>query len=241
VAGREERLAAIAVEPVVGNMGLVPAQPGFLEGLAARARRWGALLIFDEVITWPRFGLGGAQGALALKPDLTALGKVLGGGFPLAAFGGRADVMAALAPEGSAFTGGTFSGNPFCVALGLRTLDLLESDPAVLERIAARADELAAGLRAVAREREPACSISSLAGMVDVKFLDRPPRDYDEAARADRALFARYYHAMRARGILLAPSSNELMFLSSEHGAPEIERTLTAFAAALDGLAEARA
>jgi glutamate-1-semialdehyde 2,1-aminomutase len=231
--GREERLAAIAVEPVVGNMGLVRAEPGFLEGLFALARRQGALVIFDEVITWPRFGLGGAQGALGLRPDLTALGKVLGGGFPLAAFGGRADVMAALAPEGAAFTGGTFSGNPFSVALGLRTLDLLEADPLLLDRIDRRAEELASGMRTLLRERNLDYTVSRLGGMVDVKFLSRAPRDYDEASRADRALFARYYHAMRARGVLLAPSPNELMFLSSEHGAPEIERTLAAFAATL--------
>ena len=235
--GREDRLAAVAVEPVVGNMGLVRAEPGFLEGLFARARRHGALVIFDEVITWPRVGLGGAQGVLGLRPDLTALGKVLGGGFPLAAFGGRADVMAALAPEGGAFTGGTFSGNPFSVALGLRTLDLLEADPPLLDRIDRRAEELASGMRAHLRERNLDYTVSRLGGMVDMKFLSRAPRDYDEASRADRALFARYYHAMRARGVLLAPSPNELMFLSSEHGAPEIESTLSAFAATLAEIA----
>ena len=237
--GREPALAAIAVEPVVGNMGLVRAQPGFLEGLFGLARRHGALVIFDEVITWPRFGLGGAQGALGLRPDLTALGKVLGGGFPLAAFGGRADVMAALAPEGAAFTGGTFSGNPFSIALGLRILDLLEDDPAVLERIDRCAETLAQGMRAELQARKLPYTVSRLAGMVDLKFLSRAPRDYDEASRAERGLFARYYHAMRARGVLLAPSSNELMFLSSEHGAREIERSVSAFAAALKEIAHA--
>jgi glutamate-1-semialdehyde 2,1-aminomutase len=214
-------------------MGLVPAQPGFLYELFRRARKHGALVIFDEVITWPRFGLGGAQGALGFAPDLTALGKVLGGGFPLAAFGGRADVMAALAPEGAAFTGGTFSGNPFSVAMGLRTLDLLESDPGLLERIDLRAEELALGMRALLRERALDYAVSRAAGMVDLKFLAQAPRNYEEASRADRARFARYYHAMRSGGVLLAPSPNELMFLSSEHGPLEIERTLHAFAQTL--------
>ncbi|MBD5635784.1 MAG: aminotransferase class III-fold pyridoxal phosphate-dependent enzyme, partial [Candidatus Eremiobacteraeota bacterium] len=118
LAGRESELAAILVEPVVANMGLVEPEPGFLGGLFERARRAGALVIFDEVIAWPRLGLGGAQAVAGHVPDLTALGKVMGGGFPLAAFGGRADVMEALAPGGGAFTGGTFSGNPFSVAMG---------------------------------------------------------------------------------------------------------------------------
>jgi glutamate-1-semialdehyde 2,1-aminomutase len=237
LAGRETSLAAIAVEPAVGNMGLVAAEPGFLEGLFERARRCGALVIFDEVITWPRFGLGGAQGALGLRPDVTALGKVLGGGFPLAAFGGRADVMAALAPEGAAFTGGTFSGNPFCVALGHRLVDLLLRDPDVICRIDGRAAELAAGMRMSLAARGLPYSVSQLGGMVDLKFLPHPPRDYGDATRADKALFARYYHAMRERGILLAPSSNELMFLSSEHGPAEVHATLRAFEGALDVIA----
>jgi glutamate-1-semialdehyde 2,1-aminomutase len=236
LAGREGSLAAIAVEPVVGNMGLVPAEPGFLEGLFERARRHGALVLFDEVITWPRFGLGGAQGALGLRPDLTALGKVLGGGFPLAAFGGRAEVMAALAPDGAAFTGGTFSGNPFCLALGHRLLDLLESDPGAIARIDARAEELAAGMRHVLAASGLRYAVTRLGGMVDLKFLPHAPRDYGEATRADKALFARYYHAMRERGILLAPSSNELMFLSSEHGPAEIDATLRAFDGALEAI-----
>ena len=126
--GRADELALIAVEPIVGNMGLVMPEPGFLEGLIARARAHGALVLFDEVITWLRVGRSGAQGLFGLQPDLTAIGKAMGGGFPLAAFGGRADVMEALAPPGTAFTGGTFSGNPFSVAMGHRVLDLIEND-----------------------------------------------------------------------------------------------------------------
>jgi glutamate-1-semialdehyde 2,1-aminomutase len=234
LAGREADLAAIVVEPVVGNMGLVLPQPGFLEGLFVRARRCGALVIFDEVITWLRLGLGGAQESLSLRPDLTALGKIMGGGFPLAAFGGRSNVMAALAPEGAAFSGGTFSGNPFSVAMGHRVLDAIEGDPYVYARLDARARHLATGLREIFAARGLDFAVTQCASMVDFAF--RPGsavRDYDERARADRRAFAAYYHAMRERGILLAPSSNELMFLSTEHGEREIELTLTAVDASL--------
>jgi len=234
LAGRERQLAAIAVEPIAGNMGLVLPAPGFLDGIFERARRYGALVIFDEVITWLRLGLGGAQVALGYEPDLTALGKVMGGGFPLAAFGGRADVMDALAPAGAAFSGGTFSGNPFSVALGHRVLDLIESDPEMYRRLDARGHRLAAGLRGTLAELGLPYPVTQLASMVDLKFRPGPPpRDYDEAAQADGVAFSAYYHAMRERGVLLAPSQNELMFLSTAHGAAEIDRTLEAAAGAL--------
>jgi glutamate-1-semialdehyde 2,1-aminomutase len=230
-------LAAIAVEPVVGNMGLVRPEPGFVEGLFERAQRHGALVIFDEVITWLRLGLRGAQGAYGWKPDLTAIGKVMGGGFPLAAFGGRADVMAVLAPEGPAFTGGTFSGNPFCIALGHRTLDVIEADPPVYERLDSTARRLAEGIRAIFASLGLPYSVSQLASIVDFKFRAGPPvRNYDEARQADKSLFAAYYHEMRARGILLAPSQNEVMFLSTAHRAAEVDRTLEALEAGLQAL-----
>jgi glutamate-1-semialdehyde 2,1-aminomutase len=233
LAGREDELAAIVVEPIVGNMGLVLPEPGFLDGLFARARRVGALVIFDEVITWLRLGLGGGQERVGMRPDLTALGKIMGGGFPLAAFGGRADVMAALAPTGASFTGGTFSGNPFCVALGHRTLDVVEGDPGLYARLDARARTLADGIRAIFRRRGIPFAVTQEASMVDFAFRPGPPvRNFDERAQADRAAFAAYYHAMRERGVLLAPSPNELMFLSTEHGERELEVTLAACDAA---------
>lgn len=234
VAGHESQLAAIAVEPVVGNMGLVLPEPGFLESVCARARNCGALVIFDEVITWLRLGLGGGQGRAGLRPDLTALGKAMGGGFPLAAFGGRADVMAALSPQGAAFTGGTFSGNPFSIALGHRTLDLIEGDPQLYPRLGAAAERLAAGMRAVFAGHGLPYAVTQLESMVDFAFRPGPPvRDYDERVQADAAAFAAYYHAMRKRGVLLAPSPNELMFLSAAHGEREIDATLEAFDGAL--------
>jgi glutamate-1-semialdehyde 2,1-aminomutase len=235
--GREHELAAIVVEPVVGNMGLVLAEAGFLDGLFARARRYGALVIFDEVITWLRLGLGGGQALTQHEPDLTAIGKAMGGGFPLAAFGGRADVMAALSPEGAAFTGGTFSGHPFAIAMGHRMLDLVEATPDLYARLDAAAVRLAQGLRSIFAARGLRFAVVQLASMVDFAFRPGPPvRNFDERAQADRAAFAAYYHAMRDRGVLLAPSPNELMFLSTEHGAREIDATLEAADASLAAL-----
>lgn len=228
------RLAAILVEPVVGNMGLVEAVPGFLEGLVARARRHGALIVFDEVITWLRLGPAGAQGRLGLSPDLTAVGKVLGGGFPIAAFGGRREIMERLAPDGSVFTGGTHAGNPFCVAVAHRLLDYIEGHPEIYPAMEARARRLAEGLRALFGELGLDYAVVQLESIVDFKFRPGPPtRSYDDQRGVDGAAFAAFYHAMRERGILLAPSSNEVMFLSTEHDEPEIDRSLEAAGAAL--------
>jgi glutamate-1-semialdehyde 2,1-aminomutase len=241
LAGREAELAAIVVEPVVGNMGLVFADEGFLEGLFARARACGALVIFDEVITWLRLGLGGGQEECGLRPDLTTLGKIMGGGFPLAAFGGREDVMEALAPAGASFTGGTFSGNPFCVAIGHRMLDAIEARPRIYHELDAAACELADGFRAVFARLSLPYAVTQKASMVDFKFRPGAPvRNYDEARQSDGAAFAAYYHGMRERGILLAPSPNELMFLSTEHGPRESDRTLDAAERTLRELREKR-
>lgn len=229
-----ERLAAIVVEPIVGNMGLVLPDVGFLEGLIQRAHALGALVIFDEVITWLRLGLSGAQGRLGVTPDLTTIGKILGGGFPLAAFGGRADVMAVLAPDGPCFTGGTHAGNPFAVALGLRTLDWLAAHPEAYVMMDALARRLASGIEASLHALELDYAVLQLESIVDFKFrLGPPTRNYDDAKRADRAAFAAFYHALRERGILLAPSSNEVMFLSTEHRAADIEETIAAIDASL--------
>lgn len=225
------RLAAILVEPVVGNMGLVVPDAGFLEGLQARARANGALLIFDEVITWLRLGLGGAQARAGITPDLTTVGKILGGGFPLAAFGGRADVMAVLAPEGPCFTGGTHAGNPFAVALGLRVLDWLERHAYVYAEMDARAQRLAAGIRGVVAHAGCDFAVVQLESIVDFKFRPGGPnRNYDDARAANRATYAAYYHEMRDRGILLPPSQNEVMFLCTEHSDADVDETIAAIA-----------
>ena len=223
------RLAVICVEPIVGNMGIVQPERGFLEGLRERADARGAILLFDEVITWLRLGLGGAQTRLGVRPDLTTIGKILGGGFPIAAFGGRADVMGALAPDGPCFTGGTHAGNPFAVAMGLRVLDWLEAHPEAYAEMDARARDLANGIREVFARRALFYAVVQCESIVDFKFRPGPPtRDYDDARAADKQLYAAYYHAMRERGILLPPSQNEVMFLSTAHSEVDVRDTLDA-------------
>jgi glutamate-1-semialdehyde 2,1-aminomutase len=231
------RLAAIVVEPICGNMGLVETVPGFLEGLQMRAQRHGALLIFDEIITWLRLGLGGAQARVGVIPDLTTVGKALGAGFPLAAFGGRADVMATLAPDGPCFTGGTHAGMPFACVLGLRVLDTLEREPNLLVETERRARALAGGIRRTLATLDLDYAVLQLESIVDFKFRAGPPtRSYDDQRRDDQGAYAAFYHAMRERGVLLPPSHNEVMFLSTAHGDAEIELTLEAIEASLRAL-----
>ena len=230
-----DEVAAIAVEPIVANMGYVAPQPGFLEGLRERADRCGALLIFDEVITWLRFGLSGAQGRAAVAPDLTALGKIMGGGTPIAAFGGREDVMGVLAPDGAAFTGGTHGGNPFCVGMAHRVLDLLESHPEYYAYLDSLARRLADGIRAIFTERNLPYAVVQRESIVDFKFrAGAANRNYDDALAADKAAYARYYREMLDRGILLPPSQNEVMFVSTAHTEEDVNATLDAIAQSVD-------
>jgi len=231
---RDGELAAILVEPIVANMGYVTPVEGFLEGLRARADRCGALLVFDEVITWLRFGLRGAQGRVATKPDLTAIGKIMGGGAPIAAFGGREEVMRVLAPAGATFTGGTHGGNPFCVGMAHRVLDLLEAHPEYYSQMDALARRLADGIRAVFVQRGLPYAVVQHESIVDFKFrAGAPNRNYDDARAADRNAYAAYYHAMLERGILLPPSQNEVMFLSTAHSEADVDETIAAIAASL--------
>lgn len=230
-------LAAIVVEPIVGNMGYVTPVDGFLEGLRERADRFGALLLFDEVITWLRLGLGGAQARVRVKPDLTTIGKIMGGGFPIAAFGGRADVMAVLAPAGATFTGGTHAGNPFCVGMAHRVIDLLEAHPEYYSQMDVLGKRLAGGLRALFMERDLPYAVVQHESIVDFKFRPGPSnRNYDDALAADKARYARYYHEMRKRKILLPPSQNEVMFVSTAHSQDDVDRTLGAVAQSLDAM-----
>jgi glutamate-1-semialdehyde 2,1-aminomutase len=235
--GRESQLAAILVEPIVGNMGYVTPVCGFLDGLRERTERYGALLIFDEVITWLRFGLRGAQGRLGVVPDMTTIGKIMGGGFPIAAFGGNADVMDVLAPRGGTFTGGTHAGNPFCVAMAHRVLDLLESHPEYYPAMDALGRRLADGIRAVFRNRSLPYAVVQHESVVDFAFRPgEPARNYDDALAADRGRYAAYYAAMRSRGVLLPPSQNEVMFLSTAHTPQDIDQTLEAIDASLEAI-----
>ncbi|MDP9110766.1 MAG: glutamate-1-semialdehyde 2,1-aminomutase [Candidatus Eremiobacteraeota bacterium] len=227
-------IAAIVVEPIVGNMGIVTPVHGFLEGLRERADRFGAVLIFDEIITWLRFGLGGAQGRLSVKPDVTTIGKIMGGGTPIAAFGGRADIMSVLAPGGGVFTGGTHGGNPFSVALAHRVLDLLEAHPEYYDKLRCLGARLADGIRAILVREALPYAVVHHESIVDFKFRPGPPsRNYDDVRRADKTKYAKYYHAMLRRGILLPPSQNEVMFVSTAHTEDDIDETVDAIAESL--------
>jgi glutamate-1-semialdehyde 2,1-aminomutase len=232
--GREAEIAAIIVEPIVGNMGYVTPAEGFLEGLRERTQRHGALLIFDEVITWLRFGLAGAQARVDVIPDMTTIGKIMGGGAPIAAFGGSEEVMAVLAPAGGTFTGGTHGGNPFSVAMAHRVLDLLQRHPEYYDSMRSLAERLAAGIRSIFRERDLPYAVVQHESIVDFKFRPGPPnRNYDDALAADKKQYAAYYHAMLERGILLPPSQNEVMFVSTAHTIADVDETVRAIDASL--------
>jgi glutamate-1-semialdehyde 2,1-aminomutase len=234
LAGRERDLAAIIVEPIVGNMGYVTPVAGFLEGLRERTERYGALLIFDEVITWLRFGLRGAQARVGIAPDMTTIGKIMGGGAPIAAFGGGEAVMSVLAPRGQTFTGGTHGGNPFSIGMAHRVIDLLEAHPEYYAYMSALAERLADGIRAIFRDRELPYAVVQHESIVDFKFrAGAPNRNYDDALAADKKKYAAYYHAMFARGVLLPPSQNEVMFISTAHTQADIDETLAAIAESL--------
>lgn len=227
-----EGLAAIVVEPVAGNMGVVPPEPGFLEALRALADASGALLVFDEVITGFRVARGGAQELYGVTPDLTILGKIAGGGLPLAAFGGRADVMDELAPGGPVYQAGTLSGNPLATAAALSVLRRLR-DPAVYERLEEAGSRLEAGLReAVAGEP---VTVQRVGSMATVFFRAEPVRSFEDAAASDTERYAEWFRHLLARGIYVAPSQFEALFLSTAHGEAEIDATVEAARELFDG------
>ena len=230
-----ERIAAVIVEPVVGNMNLVAPAKGFLERMRELCTRHGAVLIFDEVMTGFRAAPGGAQALYGIRPDLTTLGKVIGGGMPLGAFGGRRDIMEKLAPLGPVYQAGTLSGNPVAVAAGLATLRALRM-PGVEERIAVTAKKLTEGLVSAAGKFGIAFSAQHVGSMFGLYFRSTPPRSFEEVMQSDREAFNRFFHAMLERGIYLAPSAYEAGFVSAAHGAAEIDETLAAAAEAFNAL-----
>jgi glutamate-1-semialdehyde 2,1-aminomutase len=230
-------VAAVLVEPVAANMGLVPPVEGFLQGLRAACDAAGAVLIFDEVITGFRLGPGGAQERFGVTPDMTCMGKVIGGGLPLAAFGGRADVMACLAPEGPVYQAGTLSGNPLATAAGLAVLARLDADAyATLE---ATATTLAEGLRRALASAGLAAQVPQVGPLVGLFFSALPVLDYASAQAADPKRYARFFHEMLDRGVYLAPSPFEALFPSLAHGPAEIEAIVTAAGEAAAAVAAA--
>jgi glutamate-1-semialdehyde 2,1-aminomutase len=220
-------VAAVIVEPVAGNMNLVLPAAGFLETLREECTRHGAVLILDEVMTGFRVALGGAQARYGIKPDLTTLGKVIGGGLPVGALGGRREIMDKLAPFGPVYQAGTLSGNPVAVAAGLATLQLVEQE-GFQERIESTTRLLVEGLAAEAKKAGVAFSAQSIGSMFGVYFRASPPKDFAEVMQCDKARFNRFFHAMLERGVYLAPSAYEAGFVSAAHGSAEIDATLSA-------------
>ncbi len=226
------KIAAVIVEPVCGNIGCVPPEPGYLESLRAITRAEGALLIFDEVMTGFRVAPGGAQARYHIDPDLTCLGKIIGGGLPAAAYGGKSEIMDKVAPDGPVYQAGTLSGNPLAVAAGQKMLELL-SRPGVYEKLEASSQKLTDGLTTLAREAGIATTTNRVGSMFTTFFTDGAVRNYADAKRSDARQFGRFFHAMLDRGVYLAPSQFEAAFVSLAHDDRALDRTLTAARAAL--------
>ncbi len=223
-----DAIAAVIVEPVAGNMGCVPPRDGYLEGLRALCDRNGALLIFDEVMTGFRAGPHGAQGRYGVTPDLTTLGKVIGGGLPVGAYGGRREIMEQVSPAGPIYQAGTLSGNPLAVAAGLAVLDTLFADPSIFERIEETARTLADGFEKAASAAGVPLRVQIVGSMGCAYFTDRPVHDFEDAMACDADRFYRFHAAMLERGVYLAPSPFEAFFVGAAHGAEEIAQTLHA-------------
>jgi len=237
---RGSEIAAMIVEPVAGNMNLVLPAPGFLETLRSECSRHGVVLILDEVMTGFRVALGGAQARFGIRPDLTTLGKVIGGGLPVGAVGGRREIMEKIAPLGPVYQAGTLSGNPVAVAAGLATLKLIQEEN-FFEKLEATTRSLVEGLNAEARKADLAFCAQSIGSMFGVYFRASPPASFGEVMESDKERFNRFFHAMLERGVYLAPSAYEAGFVSGAHGKAEIERTLEAAREALATVKQGKA
>jgi glutamate-1-semialdehyde 2,1-aminomutase len=230
-----DSIACVIVEPVAGNMNLVAPRPGFLERIRALCTRHGAVLIFDEVMTGFRVGPHGAQGLYGVRADLVTLGKVIGGGMPVGAFGGRRDIMERIAPLGPVYQAGTLSGNPLAVAAGLATLKKVLA-PGFHERLGASTRSLCEGIASAARKAGVAFSAQSVGGMFGLYFRAEPPNTYAEVMQCDKEAFRRFFHAMLGRGIYFAPSAYEAGFVSAAHTEADIAATVAAAGAAFRSL-----
>jgi len=231
--GRE--IACVIVEPVAANMGVVPPRPGYLEGLREITSRNGILLIFDEVITGFRLALGGAQELYRITPDLTTLGKILGGGLPIGAYGGREEIMDRVAPEGDVYQAGTLAGNPLAMRAGIAMLGNLRS-PGVYERLEASSARLARGLMAAAEASGTRARVTRAGSLLTLFFTSREPFDWDSASSADTRGYAAFFHRMLERGVYLAPSQFEAMFVSLAHTDAQIDTTIAIASEALKGM-----
>jgi glutamate-1-semialdehyde 2,1-aminomutase len=229
-------IACLIVEPVAGNMGVVPPEPGWLHALRDLTRRHGVLLILDEVMTGFRVAAGGAQALYGVTPDLSCFGKVIGGGLPVGAYGGRAELMDRIAPAGPVYQAGTLSGNPLAMRAGIETLDILAAE-GTYERLEALSARLAAGLAASASEAGVAAVVNRVGSMLTGFFTAAPVVDYSTAAASDTKRYARYFHAMLARGVYLAPSQFEAAFVSTAHDESLVDQTIVAAAAAMKEVA----
>ncbi|MGH9797556.1 MAG: glutamate-1-semialdehyde 2,1-aminomutase [Candidatus Polarisedimenticolia bacterium] len=231
--GRE--IACLIVEPVAANMGVVPPRQGYLEGLREITRQHGILLIFDEVITGFRLSPGGAQEKYRIDPDLTTLGKILGGGLPIGAYGGREEIMDRVAPEGDVYQAGTLAGNPLAMRAGIETLKALRA-PGTYERLEASAARLAKGLLAALEETATQGRVTRVGSLLTLFFTGREPADWDSASMADAKRFAAFFRRMLERGVYLPPSQYEAWFVSLAHGDPEIDATLATVREVLKGM-----
>ena len=225
-------IAAVIIEPVAGNMGVIPPSPGFLEGLRRITKNNGALLIFDEVITGFRVGPSGAQGLFGITPDITTMGKIIGGGLPVGAYGGRKDIMEMVAPLGAMYQAGTLSGNPLAVSAGIATLTELQK-PGVFKKLEEIAERLTEGLTKAFQAAEIPSSINRVGSMFTGFFNDGPVTTLEDAEGSDTEMYGRYFHAMQENGVYIAPSQFEAGFVSTAHTEADIDATVTKASEAL--------
>jgi glutamate-1-semialdehyde 2,1-aminomutase len=230
-----KEVAAVIVEPVAGNMGLVAPEPGFLETLRKETEEYGTVLIFDEVMSGFRVAWGGAQALFGIRPDLTCFGKIVGGGLPVGAYGGKKQIMEQIAPQGPVYQAGTLSGNPLAMAAGIATLKQLKN-PGVYESLEKNSSRLAEGLGRVAQRLGVDVTLNRVGSMLGMFFTPGPVRNFDEAKTSDTDRFARYYRKMLENGVYLAPSQFEAVFVSAAHDTADIDQTLSAAEDAMAGL-----
>jgi glutamate-1-semialdehyde 2,1-aminomutase len=238
-AANHQQIAVVIVEPIIGNAGFIRPQPGFLEGLRELCTAAGTLLLFDEVMTGCRVALGGMQGLTGIRPDITTLGKVIGGGMPLAAYGGRRDILQLIAPSGPVYQAGTLSGNPLAVASGLKTLEVLQR-PQAFSDLSKRTLQLVHGLKAAARTHGLPFTADCEGGMFGFFFHPGPVHSLEQAKQSQVELFKTFFHSMLRRGVYLAPSAFEAGFVSLAHSEADIERTLECANEAFQDVAAAR-